>query len=135
MSIVYVVQEPLHRVGREVEWRIPRRDLEAFGTIVCLCKWGELRDDGDGDFSPSRSAELWHKIRVKLRTFGDADYIVPLGNPALIAMATLIAADVNGGRVSMLDWVRDASAYRIIPIDAHCQPSSARDLARTRPSR
>lgn len=132
VSRVFVVQEPFHRVRGEVVSRIPLHTLEEFGPITFLCSWGELRDDGDGDMPASRASELYHKMRAKLRDFCNDDFLVLLGNPALGAMATLIAGECNNGRVSILDWVRDARAYRIIDIDAHCQPGG---LARARPRR
>lgn len=128
MSTVYVVQEPLRRIGREVEWRIPKADLEAFGRVVCLCNWSELRDDGHEDFAPARLAELYHRMLPKLMQFSDTDYLVPLGSPVLIAMATMIAAKSNEGRVRMLDWQRDAGRYRIASIDTQCGPPAFRDL-------
>lgn len=128
MSTVYVVQEPLRRIGREYEWRIPRADLEPFGNIVCVFNWSELRDDGDEDFSEARCAELYHRALAKLSTFSDADYLVPLGSPVLIAMAFAVAVDTNDGRVRMLDWCRDAARYRVAPIDTECGPPSRRDL-------
>lgn len=131
-SRVFVVQEPLKKVGSSVVSRIPLHTLEEFGTIIYLCSWGELRDDGTKDMTPERSATLFHKIRDKLMDFSDEDYIVPLGNPALIAMAVMCASECNHGRVSMLDWIRDANSYRIIDIDANCQPGA---LARARSRR
>lgn len=132
VSRVFVVQEPFHKVRGQVVPRVPLHTMEEFGPITYLCSWGELANDGDGDFSQSRSAELYHKIRAKLTDYGNDDFLVLLGNPALCAMATMIAAECNNGRVSILDWVRDAGAYRIMDIDAHCQPGG---LARARTRR
>lgn len=128
MSTVYVVQEPLRRIGREVEWRIPRSDLEAYGNVICVYSWSELRDDRDDDFSPERCAELYHRAVSKLSTFSDEDFLVPLGSPVLIAMAVSAALDANRGCLKMLDWCRDAARYRVAPIDAECTPPSRRDL-------
>lgn len=135
MSTVYVVQEPLRRIGREFEWRIPRADLEPFGNIVCVFNWSELRDDPDVDFSSARCAELYHRALAKLSSFSDADYLVPLGSPVLIAMAVSAALDANRGCLKMLDWCRDAGRYRIAPIDAECQPPLRRDLPSRRTPR
>lgn len=132
VSRVFVVQEPFHKVKGQVVPRIPLHTLEEFGPITYLCSWSELRDDTNDDMTQKRAAELYHKIRTKLADYSNDDFLVLLGNPALGAMATLIAAECNNGRVSILDWVRDAGAYRIIDIDAHCQPGG---LARSRDRR
>lgn len=124
MSRVFVVQEPLKRVGREVVARIPLHDLEAFGQIVYLFSWSELfryRDAIVGDIS----AALYQKLEDKLADFSDDDYLVPLGNPGLIAMAAVVACDRNDGRVRMLDWVRDDKAYRVFSIDMDGTPGLA----------
>lgn len=131
-SRVFVVQEPFRKVQGQVVPRIPLHTLEEFGTVTYLCSWSELQHDSNDDMTPARAAELYHKIRRKLCDYSNDDFLVLLGNPALGAMATMIAAECNNGRVSILDWIRDASAYRIIDIDAHCQP---RALARSNVSR
>jgi hypothetical protein len=64
---------------------------------------------------------VWH-LRSKLHDFGDGDYIVPLGNPAVIGMAIAVAAECNDGFVKILDWIRDESRYRLVEMDLNCQP-------------
>jgi hypothetical protein len=61
-------------------------------------------------------------LRDKLACFCDQDFLVPVGNPALIGMATLVAADMNEGRVRMLDWIRDGRRYREVTIDMNWEP-------------
>ncbi len=56
--------------------------------------------------------ELW----TKLETFCDDDYIICIGNPILLSVTVAIAADVNGGRVHMLQWHGRRKEY--IPVQA-----------------
>ncbi len=51
------------------------------------------------------------------------DYLVPMGNPALIAIAVLIATEMTDGRVRILDWMKLERAYRCFNIDLEAIPS------------
>jgi hypothetical protein len=116
---VFIVQEPLRRsASGEVVPRIDYRTLAPYGDVKFLFAWGDLRDD---ESLENPAAFLW-RLRTLLRTYTSDDYLVLLGNPALTAMATLIAAEQNNGRVRLLDWIRDERQYRIVDIDIHCQP-------------
>ena len=118
MNKVYLVQEPLKRDGRgQVVSRFDLSKLEPYGQLVHLCSWGELRDGFDCE-------RLMEKLRDKLQDYNDRDWIVPVGNPALIAMATIVAADINEGRVQLLDWIRNDNCYREVKIDMRWHPLS-----------
>lgn len=57
------------------------------------------------------------QMRAKLAGFTDADYIVPIGDPAAIAMAASIAAMYNNGRYKLLKWDRQSERYYPVSID------------------
>lgn len=120
MGRVFVVQEPLKRVGDQTVPRINYNTLTPYGEIKFLFTWGELRDD---DRLENPAALIW-KLRASLHNFRDDDYIVCLGNPALIGMAITVAAECNNGFVRILDWIRDDRRYRVVDMDLHCQPVS-----------
>lgn len=122
-SRVFIVQEPLRRTDSgAVIPRIDYRTLEPYGEIKFLFAWGALRDE---ESLENPAAFLW-TLRRLLEGFSSEDYLVLLGNPALTAMTTLIAAEHNNGRVRLLDWIRDERKYRIVDIDIHCQPLAHR---------
>lgn len=115
MPNVYVVQEPL-RIG-EGGVPVPRINygtLTPYGTVKFLFSWGEITDDTRLDFEAMRA--YMARAREALKDFSDDDYLVPMGHPALIAIATLAAADVNG-RLNILDWSRERRAYRVVQLD------------------
>lgn len=116
-STVYIVQEPLKRDGAtgDVVKRFDTVPLERYGELVYLTSWGELRDGFNVE-------HITAKLREKLADFCDRDFIVPTGNPALIALAVLIAADMNEGRVRMLDWRKNDEKYREVAIDMDWEP-------------
>ena len=96
---VYVLQE----MGRNV------RSAEKFGELKVL-----LPDNKQIVLS---SGPLTHKLKKELSTFNDDDYLLLMGDPAIIALAGAIASDVNNRKFKVLKWDRDESKYYDIEID------------------
>ena len=96
---VYVLQE----MGRNV------RSAEKFGELKVL-----LPDNKQIVLS---SGPLTHKLTKELSTFNDDDYLLLIGDPAIIAVAGAIASKMNGGRFKVLKWDRDEKRYYDIEID------------------
>lgn len=99
--MVYVVQE------------VPGRD------ILDATKFGELKlmlPQGDVVLSTEPTI---HRLRKALANFTDADYLLLLGDPVAIGMATAIAAEMNQGVVKMLKWDRRRFCYYPIVVDLH----------------
>ena len=96
---VYVLQE----MGRNV------RSAEKFGDLKVV-----LPDNKQIVLS---SGPLTHKLKKELSTFCDNDYLLLMGDPAIIALAVAVASDVNGGKFKVLKWDRDEKKYYDIEID------------------
>lgn len=56
-------------------------------------------------------------LKEKLRNFTDNDFILPVGDPVLIATVAMVAAEQNGGRVKFLKWDKHEHRYFTIPVD------------------
>ena len=96
---VYVLQE----MGRNI------RSAEKFGDLkVCL---------PDNKQMVLSSSPLTFKLQQELRDFNDNDYLLLIGDPAIIAVAGAIAADINNGRFKVLKWDRNEMKYYDIEID------------------
>ena len=96
---VYVLQE----MGRNV------RSAEKFGDLkICL---------PDNRQMILSSGPLTFKLKQELKDFNDSDYLLLIGDPAIIAVAGAIAADVNNGRFKVLKWDRNEMKYYDIEID------------------
>lgn len=67
-----------------------------YGELVAL-----LQPDEDIILNTEPHVNL---LRTKLRTFTDADYIVPMGDPVAIGIVCALAAAMNGGRFKVLKW-------------------------------
>ena len=114
MSRVFCVQEPLKMGPNNVP--VPRVNygtLTPYGHLKFLFAWGEITDR-----TPMQDTRAYmERARDQLHDFSDADYLVPVGHPGLIAIATLAAAEANDGKVQLLDWSRVLRAYRVVQID------------------
>ena len=96
---VYVLQE----MGRNV------RSAEKFGDLkVCL---------PDNRQIILSSGPLAFKLKQELKDFNDNDYLLLIGDPAIIAVAGAIASENNNGRFKVLKWDRNEMKYYDIEID------------------
>ena len=96
---VYVLQE----MGRNI------RSAEKFGDLKVV-----LPDNKQIVLS---SGPLTFKLKHELKDFNDDDYLLLMGDPAIIALAGAVASDVNGGKFKVLKWDRDEKKYYDIEID------------------
>lgn len=117
MARAFLVQEPLRMTPTGPVPRIKYATLRPYGTPEFLFSWGELEE---GQPLPEMAQLVW-QLRARLSSFSDEDFIVPVGNPALIGMAIAVAAECNGGRVKVLDWRRESNQYRVIDFDLKCK--------------
>ena len=96
---VYVLQE----MGRNI------RSAEKFGDLKVV-----LPDNKQIVLS---SGPLTFKLKHALKDFNDKDYLLLMGDPAIIAVAGAVVSDINGGRFKVLKWDRDEKKYYDIEID------------------
>lgn len=96
---VFVVQEPMQisPVTGQPEPKFSVGDARSFGEIVIVLRWREHVEIGIQG-AVDRVAEV-------LSDFTEDDYLLPVGNPTLIAAAGAAAARATGGRVSVLHWI------------------------------
>lgn len=94
---VYVVQEA---PGKNI------LSAEAYGPLVAL-----LPSMMQIVVSATEAIEILNK---KLRTFSDQDYLLAIGDPVAIGLASAIAAHCNGGRVKFLKWDRVETRYYVV---------------------
>ena len=106
MSRVFVLMKQWRRLDSGD--LIPLHDFSAatpYGKIVFLL---------DDKATPHATDNVTKILSRGLADFSDDDYLLPVGNPVLIAMAGGIAADANDGRVKYLCWSPSERAY--IPV-------------------
>jgi len=65
------------------------------------------------------SAPVVRLLNNKLKNFNDDDFILPMGDPVAIAIASMVASSVNNGKVKMLKWDRENQCYYSVLIDLY----------------
>ena len=85
------------------------RSAEKFGDLKVM-----LPDNKQMILS---SGPLTFKLQQELKNFNDDDYLLLIGDPAIIAVCGAIAADINSGRFKVLKWDRNDKIYYDIEID------------------
>ena len=100
MGTVFVVQEmPKHDISPalrygNVEILLPANMQIAFSTVPAI-----------------------RKLKNKLRTYTDADYLLLTGDPVAIGIACAIVNFYNNGRFNALKWDRREHMYIPVKID------------------
>jgi hypothetical protein len=113
MGNVYVVQEPARRKDRSTGSLLPPIDVSAaakFGKFKVLLP--------PGDIILSTQPAIW-ELKKKLKTFCDDDYLLLIGDPVAIGLASSIAAEMNSGRVKFLRWAKSEFDYIVVEADLH----------------
>ncbi len=116
MPRVYVVQDQ-HKWDREAGRFVPKFDLSSAETF------GELAYLLTPTAAPFRPEPVVDELRDKLVWFSDDDYLLLIGNPVLIGCAMAVAAQVNGGRVRVLQW--SGKDQRYVPVLVNLAPDVA----------
>jgi uracil-DNA glycosylase len=122
MPRVFVVQEPLQIRDGQVQTRFSLAPLKQYGELVNIFSWTALRDVGMTP-APEEIDNLLWMAKQALASMRVDDYLVPMGNPALIAIAVLVACEMTDGRVRILDWMKLERAYRCFNIDLEAIPN------------
>ena len=58
-----------------------------------------------------------HKLKQELKDFNDDDYLLLIGDPAIIGLCCAIASDFNNGKFKVLKWDRNEKRYYDLEID------------------
>ena len=111
MGTVYAVQEAMRKI--QGQWR---RMHDLTPALI----YGKLKIiiEGDQHLPISVQPIIW-EFKKKLKDFCDDDYLLLIGDPVLIGIATAVAADINRGRVKFLKWDRETAQYLEIGADFH----------------
>lgn len=110
MSRVFIIQniEKRNRSTGRFEPMYDFTDAASFGEPCYLL---------DPDRNASRTAGVVADLMEGLQDINEEDYLVLVGNPALIGMATAIAAAYTEGKLKLLQWDKKFKKYMPIPVD------------------
>lgn len=82
----------------------------AYGEVVTLLPG----DGGDPALAP---APMINHLEHKLRNFTSEDYLLPMGSPAALVAAGIIARRNAAGPVSVLIWDRHQRGYYVSTLE------------------
>lgn len=98
-----------------------------------------VQDDGQKNLLPAlkfgtieplivgRDSQLYNtgplvdQLRQKLRSFTKDDFLLTVGDPVAIGIATAVAAEFSGGQIKMLKWDRQERQYYALTVDLRTQ--------------
>ena len=105
MSRVFVVQRPAYFNKERRGW-VNKYDItpaEEHGELIFLLRPGNIYRD--------KLAGAIKRLRNVLEDYGPGDHIMAIGDPIAIAAAVMVAAENNGGEVSVLKFDRMDNRY------------------------
>jgi hypothetical protein len=97
--MVYVIQET---EGKNL---LPAQE---YGELKALLPSGQIT------LSPGPSI---YRLRQRLQSFADDDYLLLVGDPIAIALAAMVAGSMNNGRINFLKWDRQEKRYYSVKVD------------------
>lgn len=108
MNKVYAVCEPTRMVAGVEKKAMDLAPAAEYGQVEILMPHSQSM------LAPVPTVRV---LKEKLETFSDDDYILPVGDPALISTVAIVAAHKNNGRVKFLKWDKRLQRYLVIQID------------------
>jgi hypothetical protein len=106
---VFFVQKSYRRVGADWELTVDPQPAMAYGDVRYLL------DHADVDDLSLR--EVFAKLADGLKDFSKDDYLVLVGNATAMMMAGIIACDLTGGCVQIVQWERTTTKYVEFTLD------------------
>lgn len=110
MAVVYVVQKQL-MLDRETGDLVPRFDLSAAD------EYGPREFLLSPNAKPFEPAPIARDLHRSLKNFTADDFLLLVGNPVLIGMATAVAAYYSDGVVNFLQWHGKERRYVAVTAD------------------
>lgn len=107
MAKVFVVQESMRKVDGEWQRVHDLTPALAYGDLEILISGNR--------YLPLTSQPIIAEMKRKLHDYCDDDFLLCLGDPVAIGIASIIASERNFGRVTFLKWDREQEAYLKIP--------------------
>ena len=86
--------------------------------IISATKYGDLEPLASPfDQVHLNPGRIVSQLRRKLQKFGDDDWLLAMGDPAIIGIACALAASANHGRVNLLKWDKMERSYYPVKIN------------------
>ena len=87
-------------------------------NIISATKYGDLEPLASPfDQVHLNPGRIVSQLRRKLQKFNDDDWLLAMGDPAIIGIAFALAASVNHGRINLLKWDKMERSYYPVKIN------------------
>lgn len=110
-SKVYIIQNVMRKYPDGTYRGLDYSQAERFGEIVYLF-------DGNKQVVMSPQPTI-RKLKSVLKDFNDNDYLLLVGDPALIGLTTSVLVTISNGRYNMLKYDRIEKDYFPIRVDIY----------------
>ena len=110
-SKVYIIQNVMRKYPGGTYRGLDYSQAERFGEIVYLF-------DGNKQVVMSPQPTI-RKLKSVLKDFNDNDYLLLVGDPALIGLTTSVLVTISNGRYNMLKYDRIEKDYFPIRVDVY----------------
>lgn len=107
---VYIPSQPFR-------WDIIDRKLKPIYDLSQAEQYGDLVDVLGSISSEVVTLEIKNKIWSSLKSYTERDYILCIGDPSVLSLASVVAALRNGGRVTLLKYNRKTKTYAPVHIN------------------
>jgi hypothetical protein len=109
MGKVFVTQDVLVRsLEGDFVRKFDLTSAERFGALEVLVSSAQ---------SMFSSVPVVRQLRERLADFGEDDYLLPIGDPSVMAAAAMVAGARNNGRIKILKWDRRGGCYVPVQVD------------------
>lgn len=110
-SKVYIIQNVMRKYPDGTFRGLDYSQAERFGEIIFLF-------DGNKQVVMSPQPTI-RKLRTVLKDFNDNDYLLLVGDPALIGLTCSVVSTISNGRYNMLKYDRIEKDYFPIRVDIY----------------
>ena len=110
-SKVYIIQNVMRKYPDGTYRGLDYSQAERFGEVVFLFDWNK-----QVVMSPQPTIR---KLKTVLKDFSDNDYLLLVGDPALIGLTTSVLVTISNGRYNMLKYDRIEKDYFPIRVDIY----------------
>jgi len=111
-------ERPTVFVTQDVMVRNNEGDLERkFDFSAAEAEYGEVRVLIPHGQSLVSTVPVVRQLNEQLRGFTEDDFLLPLGDPSIMAAAAAIAARNTNGKLKVLKWDRRQGRYLCVPLD------------------
>lgn len=85
-------------------------------NIAAAQRFGQLKFLLPADSQVLDTEACCSNMYSKLQAFSDTDYLLLIGDPVAIALASAIASECNRGKMKLLKWDKQIHDYFVVEI-------------------